>query len=67
MTMMLIYSFFSRIEKEYMIVRQQLSSEVENKKNIIHNMSKELEIHQKNFNDLKDELGKVSVRDTFLE
>ena len=67
MIMMLIYSFFSRIEKEYMIVRQQLSSEVENKKNIIHNMSKELEIHQKNFNDLKDELGKVSVRDTFLE
>ncbi|XP_041371577.1 coiled-coil domain-containing protein 171-like isoform X2 [Gigantopelta aegis] len=56
-----------KIEKEYMIVRQQLSNEVENKKNIIHNMSKELEIHQKNFNDLKDELGKAKKRQLFLE
>lgn len=48
-----------KVEKEYSSVKLQLTSEVENKKNVIGNLSKELEVHQKNFNELKDELSKV--------
>lgn len=50
-----------KVEKEYSSVKRQLTSEVENKKNVIGNLSKELEVHQKNFNELKDELSKVSA------
>lgn len=50
-----------RVEKEYVLVRRQLSSEVDSKKTVIGNLSKELEIHQKNFNELKDELNKVGL------
>ena len=50
---------FSRVEKEYSTVKKQLMTEVENKKTTIGNLSKELEIHQKNFIELKEELSKV--------
>ena len=40
-------------------MKKQLTSEVDNKKSVIGSLSKELEIHQKNFNELKDELNKV--------
>lgn len=50
-----------KVEKEYSFVKRQLTLEVENKKNVIGNLSKELEVYQKNFNELKDELFKVSV------
>ena len=49
-----------RTEKEYLSTRRQLSGEVEEKKTVIGSLSKELEVHQKNFNELKTELGKVS-------
>ena len=56
-----------RVEREYSAVRKQLTSEVENKKNVIGNLSKELEIHQKNFTELKEELSKAKKRQIYLE
>lgn len=56
-----------KVEKEYSSVKRQLTSEVENKKNVIGNLSKELEVHQKNFNELKDELSKAKKRQIYLE
>ena len=50
-----------RTEKEYLSTRRQLSGEVEEKKTVIGSLSKELEVHQKNFNELKTELGKVVI------
>lgn len=42
-------------------MKKQLTNEVDNKKNVIGSLSKELEVHQKNFNELKDELNKVKL------
>lgn len=56
-----------RTEKEYKSVKKQLTSEVDNKKSVIGSLSKELEIHQKNFNELKDELNKAKKRQIYLE
>ncbi|XP_062577737.1 coiled-coil domain-containing protein 171-like isoform X2 [Saccostrea cucullata] len=56
-----------KLEKEYSSVKRQLTSEVENKKNVILNLSKELEVHQKNFNELKEELSKAKKRQIYLE
>lgn len=50
-----------RLEKEHSNVRKQLTNEVENKKSTIGSLSKELEVHQKNFIELKDELSKVGA------
>jgi len=50
---------YYRLEKEHSSVRKQLTNEVENKKTTIGSLSKELEVHQKNFIELKDELSKV--------
>lgn len=55
-----LYLFY-RTEKEYKSVKKQLTNEVDNKKNVIGSLSKELEVHQKNFNELKDELNKVKL------
>ncbi|XP_052280653.1 coiled-coil domain-containing protein 171-like isoform X2 [Dreissena polymorpha] len=57
----------SRLEKEHVNVRKQLMSEVENKKSTIGSLSKELEVHQKNFIELKEELSKARKRQIFLE
>ena len=51
--------WYYRLEKEHSSVRKQLTNEVENKKTTIGSLSKELEVHQKNFIELKDELSKV--------
>ena len=48
-----------RAEKEYAILSQKLSEELDEKKSIINKLSKQLGLHQDNFNDLKDELNKV--------
>ncbi|XP_063432765.1 coiled-coil domain-containing protein 171-like isoform X2 [Mytilus trossulus] len=56
-----------RTEKEYKSVKKQLTNEVDNKKNVIGSLSKELEVHQKNFNELKDELNKAKKRQIYLE
>ncbi|KAK7484591.1 hypothetical protein BaRGS_00024223 [Batillaria attramentaria] len=56
-----------KLEKEYLGTRRQLSGEVEEKKTVIGSLSKELEVHQKNFNELKTELGKAKKRQAFLE
>lgn len=56
-----ITSSFSRLEKEYLAARRQLCGQVEEKKTVIGSLSKELEVHQKNFNELKTELGKVGI------
>ena len=50
-----------RVEKEYSTVKKQLTTEVDSKKTTIGNLSKELEIHQKNFIELKEELSKVFI------
>ena len=52
---------FYRVEKEYSTVKKQLTTEVDSKKTTIGNLSKELEIHQKNFIELKEELSKVFI------
>ncbi|KAL8625440.1 hypothetical protein ACOMHN_018585 [Nucella lapillus] len=56
-----------RTEKEYLSTRRQLSGEVEEKKTVIGSLSKELEMHQRNFNELKTELGKAKKRQAYLE
>ncbi|CAL1539669.1 unnamed protein product [Lymnaea stagnalis] len=62
-----------KMDKEYTSMRRQLLLEVEDKKSVIVNLSRELETHQKNFNELKSELTKVKThknakkRQQFLE
>lgn len=63
----LISEKLARLEKEHVTVKKQLTSEVENKKTTIGHLSKELEIHQKNFIELKDELSKARKRQIYLE
>lgn len=50
---------FCRLEKEHDSARYQLTAELDDKKKVIQSLSKQLEVHQKNFNELKDELAKV--------
>lgn len=50
---------WNRAEKEYAILSKQLSTELEEKKSVIKKLSQQLEQHQINFEDLKDELNKV--------
>ena len=54
-----------RVEKEYSTVKKQLTTEVDSKKTTIGNLSKELEIHQKNFIELKEELSKVFILSSY--
>ncbi|XP_070542624.1 coiled-coil domain-containing protein 171-like isoform X2 [Ptychodera flava] len=56
-----------QVTKEYAIVKKQLTGDLEDKKDIINNMSKQLELHQKNFNELKEELNKAKKRQVYLE
>ncbi|XP_067665057.1 coiled-coil domain-containing protein 171-like [Haliotis asinina] len=56
-----------KLEKEYTSVRRRLTTDVENKTNMIGQLSQELEMHQKNFNELKEELGKAKKRQVYLE
>ena len=56
-----------KLEKEHLIVRKQLSAEVEEKKRIIGNLSRELESRQKSFNKLNTELTKAKKRQMQLE
>ncbi|XP_060582945.1 coiled-coil domain-containing protein 171-like, partial [Ruditapes philippinarum] len=56
-----------RLEKEHSSVKKQLTNEVENKKSTIGTLSKELEVHQKNFLELKEELSKARKRQIYLE
>ncbi|XP_059165786.1 coiled-coil domain-containing protein 171-like [Physella acuta] len=56
-----------KVEKEYVALRKQLLSELEEKKAMIATLSKELETHQKNFNELKTELSKAKKRQQYLE
>ena len=55
----MIKFFCCRAEKEYAVLSNQLSTELQEKKNVIKQLSDQLEVHQKNFDDLKDELNKV--------
>ena len=56
-----------KLEKEHLSVRKQLSAEVEEKKGINDNLARELESHQKNFNELNTQLTKVKKRQQQLE
>ncbi|XP_048259658.1 coiled-coil domain-containing protein 171-like isoform X3 [Haliotis rufescens] len=56
-----------KLEKEYTSVRRRLTTDVENKTNMIGQLSQELEVHQRNFNELKEELGKAKKRQVYLE
>ena len=51
-----------RAEKEYALINQQLQTDLEKKNHVIGKLSKQLELHQKNFDELKDELNKVGAR-----
>ena len=45
---------------EHKSVKSQLTAELDNKHTMITNLSKQLELHQSNFDELKKELSKVS-------
>lgn len=52
---------FYRAEKEYAALSKQLGKELDEKRTVIGTLSKQLEAHQKEFNELKDELSKVVI------
>ncbi|CAH1255618.1 CCDC171 [Branchiostoma lanceolatum] len=56
-----------RSDKQYTSVQQQLSSELEEKKTAISGMSKQLGLHQANFDELKEELARARKRQVYLE
>ncbi|XP_050400373.1 coiled-coil domain-containing protein 171 isoform X2 [Patella vulgata] len=56
-----------RTEKDYVNIRRQLTSEVDDKKHVINKLSKELEAHQRNLNELKEELNKAKKRQVHVE
>ncbi|XP_077989026.1 coiled-coil domain-containing protein 171-like isoform X2 [Glandiceps talaboti] len=56
-----------KMTREYLTVKKQLSGDLEDKKAVISNLSKQLELHQKNFNELKEELNKAKKRQVYLE
>ena len=51
--------FTFRLEKDTASIQRQLSEELKEKKNVISKMSKQLDLHQRNFDELKDELNRV--------
>ncbi|XP_022102941.1 coiled-coil domain-containing protein 171-like isoform X2 [Acanthaster planci] len=53
--------------RENELLKQQLGAETNSKTSIITNMSAQLEIHQKNFDELKQELSKAKKRQIYLE
>lgn len=56
-----------RLQEEFSNVQNKLTSDANDKKSVIQTMSKELEMHLRNFNKLKDELGKAKKRQVFME
>lgn len=60
MYLLFFLSSFFRLQEEFSNVQNKLTSDANDKKSVIQTMSKELEMHLRNFNKLKDELGKVS-------
>ena len=52
-----------RAEKEYAALSRQLNKELEEKRTVISNLSKQMEEHQKDFTELKQELAKVRETD----
>ena len=48
-----------RAEKEYVTLSNQLQAELEEKKTLIGSLSEQLDLHQQNFDQLKQELNKV--------
>lgn len=58
--------FYRRAEKEYALLSKQLQTELDEKKSVIHKLSRQLELHQKNFDELKEELTKVSTSLQFV-
>ena len=49
-----------RAEKEYVSLSHQLQTELEDKKTLIGDLSDQLELHQRSFDQLKVELNKVA-------
>ncbi|XP_078621913.1 coiled-coil domain-containing protein 171-like isoform X2 [Branchiostoma floridae x Branchiostoma japonicum] len=56
-----------RSDQQYTAVQQQLSSELEEKKTALSGMSKQLGLHQTNFDELKEELARARKRQVYLE
>ncbi|KAI8499369.1 hypothetical protein Bbelb_231330 [Branchiostoma belcheri] len=56
-----------RSDQQFSAVQQQLSSELEEKKDAITGMSKQLGLHQANFDELKEELARAKKRQVYLE
>ncbi|XP_072051305.1 coiled-coil domain-containing protein 171-like [Amphiura filiformis] len=52
---------------EHASVKGQLTAELENKHAMIGNLSKQLQLHQGNFDELKQELSKAKKRQIYLE
>ncbi|XP_071794777.1 coiled-coil domain-containing protein 171-like isoform X1 [Asterias amurensis] len=55
------------LSRENDLIKQQLSAEIDSKRTIISNLSTQLEIHQKNFDELKEELAKAKKRQLYME
>ncbi|XP_036354709.1 coiled-coil domain-containing protein 171 isoform X4 [Octopus sinensis] len=55
------------LREELSLIQSKMTTELNNKNSVIHTMSKETEIHLKNFHKLKDELSKAKKRQIYLE
>jgi hypothetical protein len=47
------------VEKDYAVLNRQLKGDLSEKTNLIKQLSSQLDTHQANFNELKQELSKV--------
>ncbi|KAK2161846.1 hypothetical protein NP493_1558g00046 [Ridgeia piscesae] len=56
-----------RAEKEYVTLSNQLQAELEEKKTLIGSLSEQLDLHQHNFDQLKQELNKAKKRQSAIE
>ncbi|XP_033113487.1 coiled-coil domain-containing protein 171-like [Anneissia japonica] len=60
-------NILNRLNQEHKNVKKQLSSDLEEKNIVIGELSHQLDLHQKNFDGLKEELKKAKKRQIFLE
>ncbi|XP_071952088.1 coiled-coil domain-containing protein 171-like [Antedon mediterranea] len=55
------------VEKEHKMVKKELVADLEEKKLVIGELSTQIDLHQKNFDELKQELKKAKKRQIYLE
>ena len=53
--------FHCRLTAEYETTKNALSAEIDQKREVLSGTSQQIDLYQKNFNGLKDELTRVSM------